>query len=546
MNSRRRVNLIGLGVVATPALLIGAHLVQSVHTGRSEHRTFHLSQHGDDAEDGLSPSTAWRTLDRAEKAVLRPGDRLLLEGGSRFSGRVSIGPGEAGDAAVPVVIDSYGDGRATIEAVGDSAVAVYNTAGVEIRNLVLIGDEVAYDSAGGVRIYSDLPGDRKLDGVVVSDVDVTRFKVGVTLGASSNGTGFRNVTVRNSVLRGNKEAGLLTYGPPLDIAAPRYAHEALTVSGVEVYDTLGDPDNHIRNTGSGIVFGSVDTGLIERSSAHDNGSVADAPEGPVGIWAYDSTSLVVQHNASYHNHTAGRLDGSGFDLDQNVTSSTVQYNLSYGNDGAGYMLYSGNKAGGHSGNTVRFNISSNDGRKLTRYGGISLDGIVSNAQIYHNTVIASANSVANAPAVRVKGVLSGITIRNNIFIADGVGLVASFEYSPAEVTFQGNNYHARSGPWGIGWGRAVHSNLASWRAATGQERVGSRNSGFAVDPQLAGGAELGPEAGRAVVPRVGSAVAGKALDLRGLFGIDPGPADYFGRPLSGAVLGAAQPQPQPR
>ena len=36
---------------------------------------------GDDANDGLSAATAWRTAERAAKQKLGPGDRLLLKAG---------------------------------------------------------------------------------------------------------------------------------------------------------------------------------------------------------------------------------------------------------------------------------------------------------------------------------------------------------------------------------------------------------------------------------------------------------------------------------
>jgi hypothetical protein len=69
-------------------------------------RTLHVSPAGDDSADGLSPATAW-TLARASAAVLRPGDRLLLQGGARFPGTLELGPQDAGDPARPVVIGAF-------------------------------------------------------------------------------------------------------------------------------------------------------------------------------------------------------------------------------------------------------------------------------------------------------------------------------------------------------------------------------------------------------------------------------------------------------
>lgn len=97
--------------------------------------TFYVSPDGDDDHDGLSEATAWRTLGKADQVPFRPGDRLRLKGGARFPGGLTIGTGDAGSAPRPVVIDSYGTGRAVIAPRGSAGIAVYNTAGVEIRNL---------------------------------------------------------------------------------------------------------------------------------------------------------------------------------------------------------------------------------------------------------------------------------------------------------------------------------------------------------------------------------------------------------------------------
>src|SRR6266487_4526021 len=43
--------------------------------------TYYISPAGSDSAAGTSPTTAWRTLGRANSASLRPGDRVLLQGG---------------------------------------------------------------------------------------------------------------------------------------------------------------------------------------------------------------------------------------------------------------------------------------------------------------------------------------------------------------------------------------------------------------------------------------------------------------------------------
>ncbi|GAA3825130.1 right-handed parallel beta-helix repeat-containing protein [Streptomyces phyllanthi] len=514
--------------------------------------TYYVSPNGNDNVDGQSPGSAWRTLARADQAVLQPGDQLLLEGGGRFPGTLSFGSTDAGSAANPVVIGSYGTGRATILASGTAGITIYNTAGMEIRDLVLVGSFASYSSQGGLNIYSDLPGNQKLDHLVITNVDASGFKNGIQIGGGNGSTGFRNVTVDACELHANREAGLITYGPAFNAAAPAYPHESVTVTNTEAHHNAGDPKNNTRNTGSGIILGAVDGGAVRYSSAHDNGyaSGPTATEGPEGIWAYDSTGLVIEHNVSYFNRTGGKADGGGFGLDINVSESVLQYNLSFGNDGPGYLIYTSQTNNAHTGNTVRFNVSSNDARKpqVSWYAGISLGGRLSNLQVYQNTVVLTANGTAGAPALGLGTGLLSASVRNTILVTDGARLVRSSTAYPAStVQLQGNDYFTTAGTWAVTWGTTAYGSLNSWRTATGQERVGTTATGLNVAPDLLGGDApfiTDPDVVWEIIPESSSPLVGQALDLQSLFGIDPGPHDYFGTALGSSVaVGAAQPQP---
>ena len=70
--------------------------------------TWHVdSVAGDDAADGASPATAWRTLARVNKATLAPGDRVLFKRGGLWRGTLHPVSGEPGK---PVVYSWYGAG----------------------------------------------------------------------------------------------------------------------------------------------------------------------------------------------------------------------------------------------------------------------------------------------------------------------------------------------------------------------------------------------------------------------------------------------------
>ena len=511
-----------------------------------EPRTFHVSATGSDLADGRSPTTAWRSLERASRAVLAPGDRLLLQGGATFGGSLQLDASDAGDPLRPVVIGSFGTGRARIAAAGGSGLFAYDTAGVQVQDLVLTGDAAAYRSAAGISFYNDLAGDRKLAHVRVSRVDVSGFRHGVMLGGGTGSSGYRDVRVTSSRLHDNLATGLLTYGPRFDAAAPAYAHEGVTVSNVHAYRNLGDPLETVRNTGSGIVLGSVRGGLVVGSVAHSNGAAARAPEGPVGIWTYDSHKVVIESNVSHSNRTGGPADGGGFDLDQNVSGSVLQYNVSYGNDGPGLLAFTAQANGAHRGNTIRFNLSQGDARRSSAYGAVTLGGRLHDLSIHSNTVVALPNGTVRPPVLKLMTGVAGssrVAVRNNVLVSAGAGpLLTSPAVPVSAVALQGNAWSGTSPTgtpgWRITWGSSSHSSLASWRGASGQEVLAGRPTGLSVDPglvdpvtplQVTSPLQRSGAAGLSLRPT--SALLGRGLDLAALTGVGIGPRDFFGNAL---------------
>ncbi|MER7958053.1 right-handed parallel beta-helix repeat-containing protein [Streptomyces sp. NPDC096030] len=514
--------------------------------------TFYVSPDGDDANDGMSPQKPWKTLAHANTVNFRPGDRLRLKGGERFRGTLTLEAGEAGSAARPVVIESYGTGRATIAPRGTSGITVRDTAGVEIRDIRLVGDRQALREEVGISFRATRPGTRKLAHVRIANVEARGFQNGISVGAYDGAvTGYSDVRISDVSVHHNLEAGLAFHGPEFEAANPVYAHSGLRIERVTASSNSGAPGSDSRNTGSGIALGSVRDATVRFSVAHDNGarSAADAEEGPEGIWAYDSTGVVLENNRSYRNRTGSRVDGGGFGLDNNVSHSVMQYNLSYGNDGPGFLVYSGQATGAHRDNVVRFNMSWDDARKLPAYGGIVAYGSrMKNLGIYNNTVVMRTRDLASAeaagirpPALRLRDGMSGVKVHDNILATDG-GPVIDAESSYRQSTHQlrGNVYHSK-GPWSLSWGSRRFTDLADWRTASGQELLDGEPTGTGDDPCLraltvpvtdpAGAENLVPRCEDEVPVSMGPQDSG----------VDAGLVDYFGAPLPDALRpGAAQ------
>lgn len=503
---------------------------------RAHAADFYLSALGNDLNAGTSATAPWRTLERANQHAFDAGDRILLRGGDTFDGTLQLDAADAGTAASPIAIASYGTGRATISGGAGSGISAYNTAGVSISNLTIVG---AGGASSGIVFYMDLAGGVRLSGVRIDGVDVSGFgRDGIEIGSWAGTSGFSDVRITGASVHDNARTGILTY------AEQPNAHRSVYVGYSRAYNNDGIA-SATTNTGSGIVLGGVDGGTIERSVAHDNGRLCTATAGPVGIWAYDSRGIVIQHNESYGNRTGGTADGGGFDFDQNVSESVMQYNYSHGNDGAGFLLAHAPVNDSHHDNVVRYNVSENDGRRNS-YAAVEVWGRTIRTEIYNNTIVVSPSSSGTPRAVRIGNagittrVVSSLHLRNNILVTLG-GLpivdVSPTQAAATDLRFEGNDYFASGAPLSVRWGSTTYSTLTAWRA-TGQEIVGGVAAGSSVDPLLVAAGAGGTlddatklESMSAYRLSEGSPMIDAGLDLRGRFGIDPGTRDYFASSL---------------
>jgi hypothetical protein len=508
---------------------------------------YYISAAGHDANAGLSPTQAWRTVQRVSAHQFNPGDRIFFEGGQTFTGNLYLDSADAGTPTAPVTIGSYGTGRATIYAEDGTGILVYNAAGIVIRDLFVVGSGRTTNLGDGIFFFTDLPGDVKLGYIRIDHVDAARFgNYGILVGAHSGSSGYRDVRITHTIASENQMGGIFTYAQNTNV------HEDVYVGHSSTFGNSGK-GGLLFNSGNGITLSSVNGAVIEHSVAHGNGYLSDAGNGPVGIWAFNSTRVTIQFNESYNNQTGGEKDGGGFCFDLNTSHSVMQYNYSHDNKGAGFQLAHKPDNFAHTNNVIRYNVSENDGR-ANNYASIQTWGRILNAEIYNNTLFVTpqpSGSVGLARAILIKNQSitlqdpQGLHFRNNIIqTTGGVRLIeaqASALDGAKDIRFEGNAYYSTGGSFRIVWGATTYTSLAAWRAA-GQERLNGLDVGLNVNPEL-----LAPNAHIAfnnagMLPglyayRLGadSLLIDAGLDLRTL-GVNPGTRDYFGGalPFNGA------------
>jgi hypothetical protein len=504
-------------------------------------QTYYISSSGNDNSAGTSAGTAWKTISKLNTINLPAGATVLFEGGKTFPGSIYLDLNDGNNSSSPLVISSYGNGKAIILSENNKGLYAYNTKGITLNNLIFEGSGMMVSPSDGVKFYADLPGNIKLSNIKVMNTEIRNYgKVGLFISSWNGNTGFKDVLIDNVHVHHVKETGIFTNGFTSQTHIG-WAHQNVIIRNSEADNIPGYADA-TSHRGSGIILAQVDNGLIEKTNAHHTGSANTHCGGPGGIWVYDCNNLVIQHCESYLNSSGTGCDGLGFDLDGGITNSVLQYNYSHDNDGAGYLLGQYDNARPWSNNVVRYNISENDGR--TNAGGITLfkgmNTVMNGCRIYNNTVFVSpsqANVNLNAFSIVDwhKG-MSGIEVYNNIFMTSGA---VSLIHVPQgyNAFFAGNIYWTFGAAFKIDYQGTVYTQLSTWRTATGNEQLTSQTTGIVADPLLinvGGGAVVSPSPTHslnAYMTGAGSPALNAALDLNALFAINTGTVDFFNNPL---------------
>lgn len=497
-------------------------------------KTYFVSPGGSDGNDGLTTGTAWQTVSKVNSTTLNAGDTVRFEGGQTFSGTLLFIQ-NAGTSAQPITFNSYGTGRATLATTTSAAVYAEDVGGLAFVDLILDGPGGA-TSHDGLVLFTDVAGRR--DYIRITNVDVSGYRHGVSIGGSGTG-GFSDVVVDGCDLHDNLINGLIVYGPTF--SGSNYANSNVTVQNTSAYNNTGDSGNTTDATGSGILLGSVDTGLVDLCDAHDNGASNGASAtGPIGIWTYDSTAVTIRRCVSYSNSSGTNADGGGFDLDQNTSNCVIEYCLAYSNKGPGYLLFGAASTTTSTGNTVRYCLGWGNGTNTaSQFAELYVFGPVQNSQIYNNTFVSRDTAGVDPYAFAIEDNTTdpvGIKVRNNNLVSQTAAVVFSDDtYATSAVHFQGNNYYTTSGSTIAAYGGSNHTTLAAWRAAiSGQEQISGVDKGSVGDPLLANGTSAPTVTDPTVLTGANglkllatSPVAKSGLDLNAEFGTSVGTRDYF-------------------
>jgi hypothetical protein len=450
--------------------------------------TYYVRPGGNDRANGTSIANAWATVAKVSGASLAPGDIVCFEGGSTFTGTLTVK--NSGTSAAPIVYGSYGTGRATISSGTARGLVAASKSHVIVRDLVFTGN--GYTANSSIGLDFTVSSNASVSNIRLERLSVSGYgSFGVSFRPRIQGTtkyGFRDVTISEIHSFNNKDSGL-SFAVAWIVGSTTYAHANITVRDSWFYRNrgYGTPNS----SGNGLILGDVNGALVDGCIAYENGlECTTTGGGPVGIWSWDSNAVIIQRCESYRNGNAGPYDGGGFDIDGGNTNCIIQYCYSHDNSGAGYLVaqFSGANRPARN-NVIRYNLSVNDARDGDRrnQGAIHVWNAAGNAAtqiqdtfIYGNTVYLSLGSDAFRTA---DAATTNTRVFNNLFITENLRPTLRVQ-QPGGILLQNNLY------WTgyldnlqAYWGGAPLADLPALRAL-GQEMLGTLPVGRISDPRL--------------------------------------------------------------
>jgi hypothetical protein len=485
-------------------------------------RKYYFASKGTNKGNGTKqrPFTSLKQLSHIK---LEPGDTVFFPAGETISGNISMNDIH-GTKERTIVFTSYGKGRSIINGGNKEAILITASDYFQILNLALIGSgRKTGNTTDGLKLVNCRQ-------VKIRNFDISGFqKSGLVL------FNCEAADVNKVVAHENGLAGILVEGD-----YQKRNSKNIRIINCRADNNPGDPTNLDNHSGNGILVGNCKNVVVEYCTATNNGwDMPRVGNGPVGIWAYEADSVIIQHCISYRNKTAkGAADGGGFDLDGGVANSIIQYCLSYENWGSGYGIFEYSGADKWYNNTLRYCISINDGYETDQASGMfiwngwNVDSMFTNFYAYNNFFY---NDRKYAFSFSDQSRHRKFLFFNNVFIASDSSDIFNGIDSSTNDIFMGNIWMKKSG----GFGQNGFVDLDKWAKATGYEqRDGKLLGGSFKQLLLSTPVHINitdPYAlnkNRLLLSFCRNAFRNRGIDIRKMFSIDIGKTDFFGHRIS--------------
>lgn len=411
-------------------------LVSPANTHGSRH-TYYVdcgaARHGDGSQAAPLDSLA-----AANAIALEPGDALAFRRGTTCKGQLRLQA--SGTAAAPILVGSWGSGRAArIDADGQPvAVWIRNAAYVTVQDLELTAPGDGRSPRRGVWVQDIDGGD--LAGIVLQRLDIhdvrgvmssTRPDLGLPAGKYAGASGgivlealgstrpsaFIAPVIRDNDLRAVAREGIYLWSnwcvrPQL---ARFWASQLCTAPWHPAERPLIQNNRLVDIGGDGIAPMTVTGGRIEHNTLH--GFNLGPHSNNAGMWSANSVDMVFTRNEA--SGGVGDMDSMAYDVDHSSEGMVFEYNYSHDNGGGFFLIcpYGVHQPGSPEHFTIAYNLSIND---HTRSFQICAGGGVDSGRIYNNTIVVPDSGHAPHALVWTSGDLPQgavkLQFRNNLWL----------------------------------------------------------------------------------------------------------------------------------
>lgn len=162
--------------------------------------TYYIAPNGNDSANGTSPDQPLKSLGRVESLDLQPGDKVLLQRGASFTGK--LGVWKSGSAAQRITIGSYGPKSAPKPRLTNNAndfCVMVGASFVTVTDLLVTGCRVGIWSRGTENLITKVEATKNMHGIEI-DAGSVRTRV------------LRNYLHHNDMMAANTPGAFDDYG----------------------------------------------------------------------------------------------------------------------------------------------------------------------------------------------------------------------------------------------------------------------------------------------------------------------------------------------
>jgi hypothetical protein len=266
--------------------------------------TYYVSVNGSDTASGTTGASAWRTVNRVNRASLVPGDSVLFQGGQTFSDETLM-PSASGTSSAPILYSTYGTGQANL----NRGVWMSSTHDLVFDNIAVIGSD---QTVQGIASTTSGTG---VANITIQNCTLKMLSLGVNLPNASD----RNWTIKKNTISQIGDSGLLIQGNNI-----RVENNLITNVGQNESITYGKHGVYAKGPNID-VSGNTITGFANSavSIRYQNDTVINnvMSGGPIGVSYFQysdtgGTSIIADNKI-------GNVTDAGIYLDSSTVESFV-------------------------------------------------------------------------------------------------------------------------------------------------------------------------------------------------------------------------------